>query len=185
MNILVISGSRNPQGQTAKAADALIDGVKTAGGSGEQVFLPTIDIQRCRQCEDNGWGICRTEGKCVIDDDFAATVNRIAAADAIAFANPVYYGDLSESLRTFLDRLRRTCTHESGRAKVAGKKAVGICVAGGGGGGAPSATVSLERVVGICGFDIVDMIPAKRQNLDMKCEVLRIVGKWLVESGKA
>lgn len=179
MNLLVVSGSRNPQGQTASAAGAVMDGVKQAGGSGEQVLLPTINIERCRQCEDNGWGICRTEGRCVIEDDFASIVDKIASADAVAFANPVYYGDLSESLRAFLDRLRRTCTHEAGKSKIAGKKAVGICVAGGSGGGAPNCVASLEKVLAICGFDVVDMVPVKRQNLEMKCDVLRMAGKWL------
>lgn len=181
MNILVISGSRNAQGQTASAADALLDGVRQAGGTGEQVFLPTVAIERCRQCDDNGWGICRSEGKCVIQDDFASIVDRIVAADAVAFANPVYFGDLSESLRAFLDRLRRTCMNEAGKARIVGKKTVGICVAGGGGGGAPNCTMSLEKVLSICGFDVVDMIPARRQNLEMKREVLRTVGKWLAK----
>ena len=181
MSILVISGSRNPQGQTASAADALLEGYMEAGGTGEQVFLPTAAVERCRQCDDNGWGICRTEGRCVIEDDFASIVDKIAAADAVAFANPVYFGDLSESLRAFLDRLRRTCMNESGKARVAGKRAIGICVAGGGGGGAPNCIVSLEKVLAICGFDVVDMIPARRQNLDMKLDVLRTIGKWLAK----
>ena len=181
MSILVVSGSRNPRGQTASAADALLAGAADAGATGEQVFLPKLAIERCRQCDDNGWGICRTEGRCVIEDDFASIVDKIEAADAVAFANPVYFGDLSESLRAFLDRLRRTCMHESGKARVAGKKAVGICVAGGGGGGAPNCTLSLEKVLSICGFDVVDMIPARRQNLDTKLEVRRAVGKWLAK----
>lgn len=181
MNILVISGSRNPSGQTASAGDAFLQGVKDAGGTGEQIFLPQIAIERCRQCDDAGWGICRTEGECVIADDFAAIVDKIVSADAVAFSTPVYFGDLSESLRAFLDRLRRTCVNENGKAKVAGKKAVGICVAGGGGGGAPFCTFSLEKVLSTCGFDVVDMVPARRQNLEMKREVLRAVGKWLEE----
>jgi len=182
MNILVISGSRNPNGQTASAADALLAGAAESGATGEKLFLPKLAIERCRQCDDNGWGICRSEGRCVIEDDFASIVDKIASADAVVFANPVYFGDLSESLRALLDRLRRTCMHESGKARIAGKKAVGICVAGGGGGGAPFCVFSLEKVLSICGFDVVDVIPARRQNLDIKREVLRTVGKWLARS---
>lgn len=183
MNLLVISGSRNPNGRTASAADALIDGVRSAGGTGEKVFLPHLNVAHCRQCEDSGWGTCKAEGKCVIADDFASIVDKIADADAVAFATPVYYGDLSESLRAFLDRLRRTCEHENGKAKVEGKRAVGICVAGGGGGGgSPYCVFSLERVLSTCGFSVIDMIPARRHNLDMKLEVLKTVGKWLAES---
>ena len=74
MRILMISGSRNPRGQTARAADALLEGATEAGGEVERVFLPALSIERCRQCEDSGWGLCREEGRCVIDDDFAAIV---------------------------------------------------------------------------------------------------------------
>ena len=179
MNVLVILGSRNPNGQTAQAAGALLEGVTSAGGRGEQVFLPQGKFERCRQCDDRGWGTCRSEGECVIEDDLAALIAKIEQADAAVFATPVYFGDLSESMRAFLDRLRRTCMHETGKDGIGGRLAVGICVAGGGGGGAPSCTVSLERVLRTCGFDVVDLIPVRRQNLVMKLHVLKITGQWL------
>jgi len=179
MKAIVISGSRNPQGQTARAAGAVLEGLRAAGADGEIVFLPSAGIERCRQCDQAGWGLCRSEGRCVIEDDFAGLVERIGAADAVVFANPVYFSDLSESLRAFLDRLRRTTRHESGKAAVAGKPAVGVCVAGGGGGGAPACTVSLAGVLGTCGFDVVDVVPVRRQNLQMKLAVLRTTGEWL------
>jgi hypothetical protein len=52
-------------------------------------------------------------------------------------------------------------------------------MAGGGGGGAPRCAASLEGVLRTCGFDVVDMIPVRRQNLDLKLDVLRTTGKWL------
>jgi multimeric flavodoxin WrbA len=182
MKLVGMLGSRNPQGQTARAADALLQGAKDAGWEIERAFLPTLQVERCRQCEDNGWGICRAEGRCVIEDDFAALVDRIRAADAMAFATPVYFGDLSESMRALTDRLRRITRHEDGRAGITDKRVIGVCVAGGGGGGGPSCTVSLERVLRTCGFDVVDMVPARRQNLGLKCDVLYITGKWLAEA---
>ena len=181
MRLVAILGSRNPQGQTARATDALLEGIADAGWKVARAYLPELEVERCRQCEDKGWGICRTEGRCVIEDDLAELVDQIRAADAVAFATPVYFGDLSESLRAFTDRLRRITRHEAGRMGITDKRAVGICVAGGGGGGAPSCSVSLEKVLRTCGFDVVDMIPARRQNLDMKCDVLRVTGKWLAE----
>ena len=106
-------------------------------------------------------------------------VERIRAADVVVFGTPVYFGDQSESMRAFTDRLRRICRAQEHRQGIAGKPAVGICVAGGGGGGAPSCTVSLEKVLRTCGFDIVDMVPARRQNLDLKLEILETTGRWL------
>ena len=180
MKAMVISGSRNPQGQTAQAAGALIDGLRAKGTEAEVVFLPTKNIERCRQCDDAGWGACLAAGRCVIEDDFASLAQAIRAADCVVFATPVYFSDLSESLRAFLDRLRRITRHEAGKAQITDKPAVGICVAGGGGGGAPACTASLEKVLATCGFDVVDMIPVRRQNLSMKLEILTATGKWLV-----
>jgi len=179
MQVVTILGSGNPQGQTARAADALIEGLRAAGAEVEKVFLPELKIERCRQCDENGWGTCRTEGRCAIDDDFGPVADKIRAAAALVFATPVYFSDLSESMRAFLDRLRRVTRHAVGKAGITVKPAVGICVAGGGGGGAPACAVSLEKVLGTCGFDVVDMIAARRQNLQMKLEVLRTTGRWL------
>lgn len=181
MTVLMISGSRSPDGQTARAADAMLEGA-SAGSTTEKLFLASLHIERCRQCDDDGWGICNKEGRCVIEDDFASVVEKIRGADAVIFATPVYYSDLSESIRAFLDRLRRIGTHEDGRVGMAGKMAIGLCVAGGGGGGTPACCVSLERVLTTCGFDVVDMIPVRRQNLDAKLPRLRSAGEWLVSS---
>jgi len=182
MQILLLTGSRDHQGYTERAARALLRGVALQGGTTEICYLPEMAIERCRQCEDNGWGICRSEGRCVIEDDFASLVDKISEADALVFATPVYFGDLSESLRAFLDRLRRIAMHEDGRACVAGKPAIGVCVAGGGGGGAPNCCLSLEKALLGCGFDVVDIVPGRRQNLEMKMALLERIGVWLAAS---
>ena len=179
MRLLAIAGCRNRDGKTARAMGALLQGVPQDSSETETVFLPELKVDRCHQCEDDGWGRCRTEGLCEVTDDFSGLVDRVKEADALAFATPVFFGDLSESLRAFLERLRRTCSHEVGKQGLSDKPAVGICVAGGGGGGAPSCTVSLEKVLSGCGFDVVDMIPVRKQNLDLKQTVLKATGQWL------
>ena len=179
MKVIVISGGRNPKGQTARAAQALLDGVKMAGGQGERVFLPTLKLERCRQCNEAGWGACRAEGTCCIEDDFAGIVEKVRAADAVVFATPVYFSDLSESLRSFLDRVRRITRHENGKKGITDRKALGVCVAGGGGGGAPSCCAILQGSLNTCGFSVVDMVPVRRQNLEVKIAALRGVGEWL------
>jgi len=179
MKAIILCGSRSPEGRTAQAAEALRQGVADAGGAAEIVYLPAMRLERCRQCDERGWGLCLAEGRCVIEDDFADLVERVRAADAAVFATPVYFGDLAESLRALTDRLRRICRHDHGKRGLAGKRAVGVCVAGGGGGGAPNCTVSLERTLQQTGFEVVDLVPARRQNLDLKKDVLRLVGRWL------
>jgi len=182
MKTIIISGSRNPSGQTATAAKAVQEGLADKGAACEECFLPTMKVERCRQCDDAGWGVCRSEGRCVIEDDFAALADKIRQADAVVFANPVYFGDLSESLRAFLDRLRRVTRNDAGKKGIAATPALGVCVAGGGGGGAANCCLSLEKVLATCGFDVVDLFPVRRQNLEAKLASLREAGTWLAET---
>jgi multimeric flavodoxin WrbA len=179
MKTILICGSRNPDGQTAQAAGAVMKGLAKAGASAEQVFLPALNIERCRQCDDDGWGLCRKQGNCVIEDDFSGLVEKIRQADAVVFATPVYYSDLSESLYAFTDRLRRICMHHAGQVSIKSKPAIGVCVAGGSGGGSVTCCVSLEKVMTYCGLDVVDMISVRRQNLQAKLPALELAGQWL------
>ena len=192
MQLLALSGSRNPEGRTARAINAICQGVVKAGGKTETIFLVDLGLERCRQCEIDGWGICRREGRCIIDDDFDSVVAKIKAADVVLFATPVYFADLSESMRSFLERLRRIRFRPGGQRPLGspvpppfglpvqgGIPAVGLCLSGGGGGGGPSCAVSLERMLQTCGFDIVDWILLRRQNFEVKLPMLQLTGEWL------
>jgi multimeric flavodoxin WrbA len=187
MHVLVLSGSRNRQGKTAEAINAILKGVKEGGATSETIFLTEKKLERCRQCNPDGWGICRSEGRCIIEDDFASIVEKVKAADAVVFANPVYFADLSESLRTFTDRFRRTrFTRRAPTppglppgATTGGTPAIGYCYAGGSGNGTANCALNLERTLQTCGFDVVDMILARRQNLANKLPMLEMEGRWL------
>jgi multimeric flavodoxin WrbA len=152
------------------------EGIASQGGSLTEVYLPTKTIERCRQCNNDGWGICRSEGRCIIDDDFAPLTDTVRNADLVVFATPVYFSDLAESLRAYLDRLRRITRHEAGRRGIEDTPAVGVCVAGGGGGGGPACCVSLEKVLRTCGFDVFDLVPVRRQNLEQKLSSMKDLG---------
>jgi len=183
VKVSVVIGSRNREGRTASAARALLDGMSAGGVTAKTFFLPELKIERCRQCESNGWGICRSEGRCIIGDDFDEVERELDGADAAVFANPVYFGDLSESMRAFTDRLRRCnfmTMREKGKTKLF-KPVIGICMAGGGGGGTDTCGVSLKKVLTTCGFEVIDTIAVRRQNFDAKLETLRLLGEWFPE----
>ena len=185
MQILILSGSINREGQTARAIQAITKGISEAGGQSETLFLPELSLERCRQCDPDGWGLCRHEGRCVIEDDFSSTTDKVKAADVVVFANPVYFGDLSDSMKCFLDRIRRVVFFKMisggrGASSEFAKPVIGYCYAGGSGNGTSSCSANLERILQTCGFDVVDMINARRQNLDAKIPMLELTGRWLV-----
>jgi len=81
----------------------------------------------------------------MIDDDFQNLREKINRADAFVFSSPVYFGDLSESAKRFLDRWRRCEISNRETSPLKGKIAIGIAAAGGSGGGAVSALLNLEN----------------------------------------
>jgi NAD(P)H-dependent FMN reductase len=105
-------------------------------------------------------------------------VHKIHESDVVVFATPVYFRDLSESMKTFLDKLRRISAFNPDPI-TKGVSAVGLSMAGGGGGGATSACMNMESTLLMCRFDVIDMIPTRRQNFEIKLPMLELTGEWL------
>ena len=185
MKILAIESSSRPDGLTANMTGAALQGAGEAGAETEMVALRDHALESCRQCNETGWGDCREKGSCVIDDDLAQLVEKLQAADGFVFATPVYFGDLSEKAKVFTDRLRRLSIGKGGGEFLNGLKTVGIAAAGGSGGGTASCMVSIEKVLGVPGCFVVDLIPVARRNAAYKAEVCKIAGRGLVEGGEA
>lgn len=183
MTSLIILGSRNHKGYTATVVEAFSQGLKEQKCNVEKIFLPEKILHQCRQCNEDGWGDCKEKGKCVIEDDFSEIVDKIYSVNSVIFATPVYFSDMSESMKSFLDRFRRIIMYEPNRNKLYGKPALGISVAGGGGGGSILCAINLEKVLLTCGF-VIDIIPAKRQNLKDKLPIFTLTGKWFAKRKK-
>ena len=106
MNVLVISSSPNTDGLTAACARAAVDGALLAGGRAEEVRLNDLQVGMCEAC-DNGWGTCRDDHECQLEDDFQALHARVLQADGYVLVTPVYWHEVSEAGKAFADRLRR------------------------------------------------------------------------------
>ena len=176
MKILAIQSSPNADGLTCLLAETVLEGAKNAGAETELVHLNQLKIEACK-AHSRGWGTCRKEGICSIKDDFQGLCDKINAADALIFSTPVYFGDVSESARSFLDRWRR-CEREI-QPKRENKFAVGIAAAGGSGGGAVTALHTLENYFEYFQFTVFDLIPVTRMSKKHKLDMLREVGKRL------
>ena len=177
MEVIAIQSSPNVDGLTYSLAQAVLKGVKDGGGETELIHLNKLKLEPCIAC-DKGWGKCRDEGVCILEDDFQNLTEKIVKSDALVFATPVYRHDLSESAKIFLDRLRR-CEVSTGFKTFAGKKAIGIVSAGGSGRGAVRALFNLEDYLRRLGFDIFDLVPVTRFSKDHKLEMLENAGRRL------
>jgi multimeric flavodoxin WrbA len=140
---LVITASPNTEGLTAACGRAALRGIEKAGKRGEVIDLCTEKIQACLVC-GNGWGTCLNEHHCVIDDGLSALATRLQDAEGAIFVTPVYWGQQSERMKYFCDRLRR-CEARRGDANIlAGKKINLVAAAGGTGNGTISCLTDME-----------------------------------------
>lgn len=180
MTCIAIQSSPNMNGLTARLAQAVLTGVEAEGDETELVHLNQLNIQSCRACNE-GWGECRTKGTCILEDDFEALCTKLANADTVVFATPVYWHDLSESAKRFLDRVRR-CETFNGFTTYNDTPVIGITSAGGSGRGAARALYNLEDYLRRLGFEIFDLVSVTRFSKDHKLPMLQEAGRSLVSA---
>lgn len=172
MRFLIISGNPKTDGLTAALLDEIARGARDGGADVEVITLDKIE--RCKVC-GGGWGNCRATHKCVFGGDgFDAAQEKVYAADAVAIVTPVYWAEVSELLKGFLDRLRR-CEFAVGAGKVgdperalSGKQVILAVNAGGSGNGINTALAQLERFCQHTGAQVFDTFGLNRWNHDHK-----------------
>jgi multimeric flavodoxin WrbA len=109
MKILAINGShRGDKGHTHFLINKLFQGATGAGADCETIVLAKLKINRCLAC-----GQCHTEShplQCVYDDqdDVREVFQKMAKADILIYATPVYVFGLTGLLKTFIDRMNAT-----------------------------------------------------------------------------
>lgn len=105
MNVIGINGSPRKQWNTATLVAKALEGAAAHGATTELVHLYDLDFKGCRSCF-----ACKTRGgksygKCVLTDDLAPVLEKIAAADALVIGSPIYFGTVTGETRSFLERL--------------------------------------------------------------------------------
>ncbi|GHU93463.1 flavodoxin family protein [Clostridia bacterium] len=169
MKFVILSGNPKSGGLCRSVTDEIVRGAEESGA--EVSEIDTKGMSYCRVCGD-GWGSCGGEHKCAYGDDgFAAAQEALRQADAAAIVTPVYWSEMAEGLKSFLDRFRR-CEHSVGfnerKGALAGKPVLLVASPGGGGRGALTTLQQLERFCDHTGAKVFDFIGVNRWNSDYK-----------------
>jgi multimeric flavodoxin WrbA len=172
MKTLIFSASPNTDGLTSACAAAALEGIHAKGGNAEEIRLNDLSIGSCEAC-DNGWGTCQNDHICEVLDDFQALHDRTLNADAYVFITPVYWGDLSESMKAFTDRLRRCEATRGTESGLASKPMIMVAAAGGSGNGMITCLASQERWIHHVRARKWDFIPINRWNRPYKLKTIR------------
>jgi len=98
--ILILKGSPRERGNSATLADRLAAGASEAGAQVESIYLHSLDIRPCDACY-----LCKQPGSgCVIEDDMQPLYPKLASADAIVLASPIYWFTFNAQLKLCMDR---------------------------------------------------------------------------------
>lgn len=106
-NVLIITTSLRNGSNSYILAEYFKDGAVSAGHSVEIVSLRNKTIGFCKGCF-----ACQKIGKCVINDDANEITDKIAAADVVVWATPIYYYEMSGQMKTMIDRANSLFSRE-------------------------------------------------------------------------
>ena len=98
--VLVLNGSPNRDGCTARALREMIDTLHAEGIEMDLIEVGKSAARGCVAC-----GYCGTAGKCAIRDAVNDVAPLFEKADGLIIGSPVYYGSPNGTLLSFLDRL--------------------------------------------------------------------------------
>jgi multimeric flavodoxin WrbA len=99
MNVLGISGSPCPDGNTALLLKYFLDGALSRGAEINIINLADLDIAACQACND-----CAVTAQCRINDDMDLLYKEMERADVIALASPLHFMSVTAQTKLMIDR---------------------------------------------------------------------------------
>ena len=181
---IIITASPNTDGLTAACGQAALKGITDAGGQVEMFDLCAEDIEACLVC-GNGWGICREGGTCVIDDGMETLKQKMSESEGVFLITPVYWGQQSERMKYFCDRVRRCEGLKREGSLLRGVPFNLVAAAGGSGNGTVSCLTDMELWTRHVSAVNLERIGVTRFNREPMLKVIESAGERLVNHAKA
>ncbi len=179
MKVLILSFSANQVnedsyipnkiGLTFSCVEECEKELKRLGNEVEHICMNKKNIKKCLACGKRGWGICLEEHKCIQKDNFNEIYEYMSEFDAYIFITPVYFWEMSESAKTFFDRLKR-CDAFNDNSKIKGKKIICMACAGGSGNGTEETLKSFDILNHFLNTQMIGRIPVTRFTFDSEKE---------------
>ena len=106
MKVIAVNGSPRKKWNTATLLEKALEGADSVGAATELVHLYDLDYKGCRSCFACKKRGGRSYGRCASKDGLSPLLARIGkTADALLLGSPIYFGDVTGALRSFMERL--------------------------------------------------------------------------------
>lgn len=102
--IIAINGSPRKNWNTAILLQSALEGAKANGAETELINLYDYEFKGCVSCL-----VCKRKdstanGLCAYKDALTTILEKCKAADAVILGSPIYFGDVTGMMRSFLER---------------------------------------------------------------------------------
>jgi multimeric flavodoxin WrbA len=105
MKIIAFNGSPRKKWNTAILLKKALEGASSQGAETEIINLYDLNYKGCISCfackEKGG----KSYGRCVVRDDLKPIFKKIESSDALVFGSPIYLGNITGEMQSFLERL--------------------------------------------------------------------------------
>ena len=105
MKVIAVNGSPRKKWNTATLLEKAIDGAQSVGADAELIHLYDLNFKGCISCF-----ACKRKGNklagcCAMKDELTPVLEKIAEGDVLLLGSPIYYGNVTGEMRSFLERL--------------------------------------------------------------------------------
>ncbi len=105
MKVIGINGSPRKTWNTATLLGKALEGVASQGVETELVHLYDLDFKGCTNCFACKLRGGESYGRCALRDGLTPVLDAIAGADGLVLGSPIYFGNVTGEMRSFLERL--------------------------------------------------------------------------------
>jgi multimeric flavodoxin WrbA len=111
LKVVAVNSSPRKNGNTAALCNHFLDGALAVDGNVETSLFNLYDVEYkgCISCFACKRANSPSYGKCVRNDGITEIIEKVLQADAVAFASPIYFGDVNGQMKCFLERLLFPC----------------------------------------------------------------------------
>ena len=105
MKVIAINGSPRKKWNTATLLEKAIEGAVSQGAETRLIHLYDLNFRGCISCFACKKRGGENYGTCAVQDDLTSIYAEIKEASALILGSPIYFGDVTGIMRSFLERL--------------------------------------------------------------------------------
>ncbi len=105
MDVIALNGSPRKDWSTGALLKRALEGAESVGARTKLVHLYDLTYKGCTSCFSCKRKGNTCDGLCAMRDDLREVLAQVLASDVLLLGSPIYFGDVTGEMRSFLERL--------------------------------------------------------------------------------